>query len=356
MPAARGRSAGGLRSPLGQRQAERASRKREQDAFGEKLAENSPLACAERGANGEFASAAGGARKQKIGDICASDQEHKRNRREKHQQDWLNVAEHVLPERNQARSDSLVVVGKSRRQIARDFAHVRASLFDADAGLESGDAVHAKPCTSLGQHRIIPLSDRHIDFGQLEALEKQIEVRGNDADDGVIPAVQGKALAEDVGRRSKLALPEARTDQRYRRSTDLVFTWRKVAPEDRVHTYGREKIRGDEARTHLLSLANASKAEVDAASNGHRGKTAIVSLPVAKIGIGDGAKFEVGFAFVHRDELLRMRVGQRVEEHTVDNREDGSVGADAEGQREDRDEREAGIFAQHARAIAQVLQ
>src|SRR4029077_4922049 len=100
-------------------------------------------------------------------------------------------------------------------------------------------------------------------------------------------------------------------DQSYRSSADLIFTRSKVAPENRVHTHGREKIRGDVTGAHLLGLANCSKAEVDAASNGHRRKTAIVPLPVAKIGIRDRAKFEVGFAFVHRDELLRMRVGQR---------------------------------------------
>ncbi len=162
----------GLCSPLGQRQAQRASREREQDAFGKQLAEDSSRACAKRSANRELAGAARGARQQKIGDVHAGDQEHESNRGEKHQQNRLDVAEHVLPERNQARADAFVVVGKSRRQVARDFAHVRACLFNADAGLEPANPVNAKPRAALGKHRIVPLANRHVEFRHLEPSEK----------------------------------------------------------------------------------------------------------------------------------------------------------------------------------------
>src|SRR4029077_2893444 len=57
-----------------------------------------------------------------------------------------------------------------------------------------------------------------------------------------------------------------------------------------------------------------------------------------------------------RDELLRIGIGQRIEEHAVDDGEDGGVGADAEGKSEDRDEGEPGILAQRARAVAQILE
>ena len=56
------------------------------------------------------------------------------------------------------------------------------------------------------------------------------------------------------------------------------------------------------------------------------------------------------------DELLGMRVRQRIEEHGVDDGKQGSVGADAQSQGEDRDGREAGIFSQRAGSVAQVLQ
>ncbi len=44
-----------------------------------------------------------------------------------------------------------------------------------------------------------------------------------------------------------------------------------------------------------------------------------------------------------------------MKEDGVDNGEDGGVGADAESERENGDEREARAFLQHAHAAAQIL-
>ena len=44
-----------------------------------------------------------------------------------------------------------------------------------------------------------------------------------------------------------------------------------------------------------------------------------------------------------------------MEEDGVDDGEDGGVGADAEGERKNGDEREARAFFQHANAAAQIL-
>jgi hypothetical protein len=49
----------------------------------------------------------------------------------------------------------------------------------------------------------------------------------------------------------------------------------------------------------------------------------------------------LGIGGVERDEPVRFRVGQWMEQDGVDDAEDGSVGADAEGQGDERDQREA---------------
>ena len=38
-----------------------------------------------------------------------------------------------------------------------------------------------------------------------------------------------------------------------------------------------------------------------------------------------------------RDDLVRVRIGQRLQQNAVDDGEDGGVGADADGEREERD-------------------
>ena len=60
--------------------------------------------------------------------------------------------------------------------------------------------------------------------------------------------------------------------------------------------------------------------------------------------------------FLHDDELFRILVGKRTEQHSIDHAEYRRVCADAEGEGEDGDGGEAGGLAQHAEAEANVLQ
>ena len=56
-----------------------------------------------------------------------------------------------------------------------------------------------------------------------------------------------------------------------------------------------------------------------------------------------------------KKELLGILIGKRLEEDGVDDAENGGIGADAEGQREDGYESEAGILLQHAEREFQIL-
>src|SRR5260370_42703434 len=57
----------------------------------------------------------------------------------------------------------------------------------------------------------------------------------------------------------------------------------------------------------------------------------------------------------HDHELLRILIGKRTEEHSIDDTKDRGVCADAKGKSKDGDGGEAGIFAQHAQAVAYIL-
>ncbi len=73
----------------------------EENALREQLADYPGGTGSECGANGKFACAAGRARKKQIGDVGASDQEHKTDGTEEHQQNSLHIADDVGLERNQ---------------------------------------------------------------------------------------------------------------------------------------------------------------------------------------------------------------------------------------------------------------
>src|SRR3989449_1926305 len=56
------------------------------------------------------------------------------------------------------------------------------------------------------------------------------------------------------------------------------------------------------------------------------------------------------------DQPVRSRVRQRPEQNAVDRAEDGRVRADAEGEREHGDEREAGAFGERAGGVTEILE
>src|SRR5205823_4913964 len=56
-----------------------------------------------------------------------------------------------------------------------------------------------------------------------------------------------------------------------------------------------------------------------------------------------------------RDQLLRMSHRDMAQHHGIDQREDGRVGADAEGEREHHDRGERRIAKQYAERVAEVI-
>ncbi len=58
----------------------------------------------------------------------------------------------------------------------------------------------------------------------------------------------------------------------------------------------------------------------------------------------------------HADDLIGARDGQRSQDEAVGQAEHGRVGADADRDRHDRDQREARVLHEHPRAMAEVLE
>ena len=83
----------------------------------------------------------------------------------------------------------------------------------------------------------------------------------------------------------------------------------------------------------------------------------VLLLPVKEVGRSDGKPIKPLLRNLFGDlhETIRIFVGQRAQQDRVDDAKDGGVGADAEGERDDRHGREAGVLRQHAQAVSHVL-
>ncbi len=89
--------------------------------------------------------------------------------------------------------------------------------------------------------------------------------------------------------------------------------------------------------------------------NREPGEGLIISLPIAEVGIRDRAGIEIRFAGMDRHQLAGLRIGERIQQHSVHHGEERRVGADPQRKGQDGDEREAGILGQNAQAIGHIL-
>ena len=81
-------------------------------------------------------------------------------------------------------------------------------------------------------------------------------------------------------------------------------------------------------------------------------------LGIGEVGFGamDIAVAQALHHLVDGDDFARVVDGQGAQRDGIEEGEDGRIHADAEGESEHGDQREAGGFAKHAKAVAKVLQ
>ena len=90
--------------------------------------------------------------------------------------------------------------------------------------------------------------------------------------------------------------------------------------------------------------------------SGEFGEDAVLRAQVLEIRIRNAGEIHafLRLGFEHDDELTGRGVRQWLEENGVHDAEDGGVCADAEGEGENRNRGEAGIFAHHAQGVSRV--
>ena len=81
----------------------------------------------------------------------------------------------------------------------------------------------------------------------------------------------------------------------------------------------------------------------------------IVFPPVAKIGKRDGAVLKIWLALVQCYQLIGLRIGQRIQQHCIDDREQSRVCAHSECDGDDHDRSEPGRLHKLAYGVTQIL-
>ena len=196
-------------------------------------------------------------------------------------------------------------------------------------------------------------SSEGLDHGQMGR-------RRHDADDGVGIAVERDCFADDGRIARELGAPQIVHEYDDALAAGLRIVAGKGAADLRLYgEHGKDAGRGRDGFNLHRVIADAER-ERAGPHGGHGLDGAGVALPHFKVIGVEGQGWieiaELGHLLLKNDEAVRVGIGKRAEEHVVDEGEDGGGGADAEGQRQDDGEGEAGCIAQLANGIAQILE
>ncbi|HVL69518.1 MAG TPA: hypothetical protein VM364_19830 [Vicinamibacterales bacterium] len=316
-------------------------------------AHHAPSRGPERRTHGELALPRRAADQEEIRDVRARDQQHHPHRREEHQERRPYLADHLVAQRRQAHGRVGVAVGELLFEPSGDRCHLLPRARDGRARREPRDAIEID--TAAPAARIVVL-DR---LPEPRAVRK-IEAGRCDPDDLPRTAAHLQRRSDRVGAAAEALLPEGMTDDHDPRAVRPVVVARDLAADGECTKHGEEISRHDGARHHL-GVADAGDGERGRGVRRHRLEGVCLLLPVQIVHVRDAAGHPprariVARGLPQRDEPVRLLVGQRLQQHAMDDAEERRRGADAEGKGQDGDDRETASRQERACRDAEVVQ
>jgi len=304
---------------------------------------------------------------QQVGHVRACDEQHESDNghqdaadasgdtaeRRRHELQWQR-GRHQVP----------IGVGIVRRELLSEHREVGVDLRRCDAGTDAADTedpVHA----ALRQVQRRTGGRMHRE-GRPQIREEPGEQAGEawrrDADDGEHAAVERERLIDDAGIGPEPLRPHrVRQDDDRRRGRGPILVGQEAAPERRADAEDRKEVGGDDRAAHRFALAAMVPHEIGrfAAERAHLGEDAIVVAIELVVGIRElhvAADAGAARRVVLPDlaQARGIRDGRRLQQERVDEREDGGVGGDADGEREHRNRREAAVVDEHANRVSKI--
>ena len=178
---------------------------------------------------------------------------------------------------------------------------------------------------------------------------------GDHADDHIRGSAQRQRAADRSRRGAEFTGPEVLADERHRRRARFVLGGNEHPAKNRLHSQQREEAGRHHLDRHAFRLSGSNEVERVGAVGGKMRKRTVAARPVEKVRIRRRVPRLVGGAPIDGDQPIRCRIGQRIEQDTVDHRKDRGVDADAERERGDGDQGEAAVLAQTPHRVLHVL-
>jgi hypothetical protein len=341
-----------------ERQADRGGERRQRHSLDELLRHEPAAAAAHRRAQTELALPGRAAREQQARDVGAGDQQQQhcrpggdRDRRPVRSQDLVRHRH-----REGAVLDAGVVLAFGR-ELLRRRAQLLGGARHARSGHELGRAVVAV----VAERREVVLvgRPRHVELRGLGRVLVEVggqrEARRHHADHLVGHAVELDAAPDQGGVAGEAALPQRVAQHHDVRPAGAVFLGRDAAAEKGPRAEHREGARGDEADVDARRLAVAREVlRVEGPVRDPREARAALGVR-AHLGGVDPGLVEAAPAVPDHHATRRVLVRQRREHDRVGQAEDRGARRDAERERADGEDGEAGRAPEQAQRVAQLV-
>ena len=331
---------------------EHAAGEREDDALGQELTHDASPARANRSANRDFAAAPGRSHQQQVRHVRARDQQHEPDRAREHEQRRPHVAdEHVLDALHAERLVLTDGVRKSRAEFVGRGLEPRVRLLDRDARLQ---ARRGPEIVSLIGRVPIEL-ERDPDLRRRPAPPVfDVEGRAEDADHGIRLVAERDRASHDGRIAAEPPRPQAVAEHGNGAAPRTILLLRKRAPPKDGRTEQPEELGADASAAKLLDAVAAGVIEHVVVERRGLLDDARLLAPMRELRGGRGGAGSLRRRVHEEHHAIRLGRRQRLQQHRVQDREDGRVRADPERQRRDGGERERRRLDERADGVAQV--
>jgi len=166
---------------------------------------------------------------------------------------------------------------------------------------------------------------------------------------GVVGAIDHDVLSDNARNPAKPALVDPLAEDHYPIPPRLGFLGGEGAAQHAAHTQNIEKAGRHARAIDLFRLRAAAQIEAAVTKEGQAGEDVVLIAPLDKVlearlhALGHQAiQRRIGFPNHH--QALRIAIRHGMQQHGIEDRKDGGIGADAQRQGDGRGQGESGIL------------